>query len=100
MQRSDLSLLTVLGALATFVGAQSVSHPQHRTESVSSGAVASAPAREFGSHGADRRGSRAAVATAELPAEIRAMNRADVRRQLAEGSEGTRGFTSSPARLK
>ena len=88
MQRSDLSLLTVLGALATFVGVQTVSRP-HRTESVSSGAVASSPARELGSHGSDRRGSRAAVATAELPAEIRGMRRADVRRQIEDGAEGT-----------
>jgi hypothetical protein len=88
MQRSDLSLLTVLGALATFVAAQTVSRP-HRTESVSSGAVSSAPTRELESHAGDRRGSRAAVATAELPAEIRAMNRTDVRRQLEAGADGT-----------
>jgi hypothetical protein len=34
MQRSDLSLLTVLGALATFVGVQTVATGRpHRTES-------------------------------------------------------------------
>ena len=90
MQRSELTLLTALGALAAFVGAQSFAsdaRPPHRTESVSSGAVASAAARDARPRARDRADD--AVGTAELPAEVRSMSREDVRRLLDSAGVGT-----------
>lgn len=87
MQRSDLTLLATLGALAAFVGAQSfATEPPaaHRTRSVSSGAVAAAGARVARADAGTDAG-----ATTELPAEVRAMSRDDVRRQIDSGSAGT-----------
>lgn len=97
MQRTDLSLLAALGALAVFVGAQTYAAEQaasQRTQSVSSGAVSAAArgvraaiGERSASH--DYAAASAAAAIAELPAAIRGMSRDDVRRRLADGEAGT-----------
>ena len=94
MQRTELSLLGALGALALFVGAQAYAstHP-HRTESVSSGSVGSVT-RGLRK---DRMGSRTvreterdhAHAVAVELSKSRLLDRDEVRRRLQMAEDGT-----------
>ena len=94
MQRTELSLLGALGALALFVGVQAYEHAHpHRTESVSSGSVG-AVTRTLRK---DRMGVRTARETERDHAHAvavelsksRRLDRDEVRRRLQHAEDGT-----------
>jgi hypothetical protein len=93
MQRTELTLLGALGALALFVGGQSVRQATpHTTASVSSGSVGSVTkgtrtTRISRSARETDRDHAHAVAVELSPA--RSMGRDEVRRRLASNEEGT-----------
>jgi len=85
MKRIEISLLAVLGGLALFVASESydAATSGHHTRNVSSGTVAPLRPNSPTVH------RPSAGTTAELPLEVRAMGRADVRERLRQGEAGT-----------